>query len=290
MSSNPVQGGLQVYIPTDKLLAQAHRAEQSLRQHTQDILETMGKSLLELILEAYEEKSLGKIGSDGVQWEPIQLGTLLARLRRTGFIGKPKPGKETEAVQKAQADPAKAGVHKDAKNTKTAIRLNKTNKELDRVLVNLRLSGILVTLKHSKGNAAKKMVFSAGHIFGIAKDKKTGRVSDTLKRRITPQEGGYQIGVDKGMQRQSLQPGKGKGDAGPNLLYAESSVTVGATMHYSPEFDKHRQIIPDKLPDAWLTEIEKTVAEYGAELIQHAFEGKTNAPPAPPTPKPAAAN
>jgi hypothetical protein len=259
-TSPKTQGGLSIHIPTDKLLAKAHEAQQTLEEHSRDVLELMGFSLLQMVLEAYEEKSLGKVGSDGIEWSPIQVRSLLARLRRVGQIGKLK-----DSDHKALAKEGKSATHLGA-----SFRLNKSHAELDKTLVQLKRAGVIESRMKGKSVAKKGLIHGVGHVFGVVKHKKEGTTKETLRQTISPIAGGYQIGIDKGLQRQGLMPGKG-GDQGPNLTTTEDTVTVGATMHYSKDFDKRRKIIPDVVPKKWIEDIEKQVAEYGAELFHKVF-------------------
>jgi hypothetical protein len=83
-TSPKTQGGLSIHIPTDKLLAKAHEAQQTLEEHSRDVLELMGFSLLQMVLEAYEEKSLGKVGSDSTRWPYQQSQGVRKEARRQG--------------------------------------------------------------------------------------------------------------------------------------------------------------------------------------------------------------
>jgi hypothetical protein len=161
-------------------------------------------------------------------------------------------------------------VKRKAKNTGSTFRVNKGHALNDKLFHSLEKMGVLVTLKYPKSTKPSKVTYKTGTVFGILKHKATNRTKETLQQKISPSAGGYQIGIDKGLQRQGLMPGKG-GDQGPNLTTTEDTVTVGATMHYSKDFDKRRKIIPDVVPKKWIEDIEKQVAEYGAELFHKVF-------------------
>ena len=77
-----------------------------------------------------------------------------------------------------------------------------------------------------------------------------------------------QIGVDRGLLRNSQQPGFAS-SGGRDVFDAKSdSVTVGYGMEYAKYFDEKRTLIPDPAPKEWIDECESIVSEWLEEEIQ----------------------
>lgn len=94
---------------------------------------------------------------------------------------------------------------------------------------------------------------------------------EASRKRISPSAGNYQIGVDTGAQFNTLKSKKG-GDAGPSVVIGEESVTVQAAMSYSKYFAKLRPIVPDKVPEKWVKELEGKVEMLGEEALDSEFK------------------
>jgi hypothetical protein len=232
--------GIHINFDVDPLIERTKRAELALHQHQSDLLDILGQMLLAQVQQAYVTKSRGGTGEDGIQWDGIQLGSLLARMRRVGHIS---------AVKKTQ--------------TGAEFQVKKSNK------ANSAVFGAIVKIGAGKvvASGKGKGKFGTGTTIGLKKGRKTGTVAETLKKIVSPTAGGYEIGRDTGKQINTLQPGK-SGDAGPSILVESNTVTVGAAMSYSPHFDRQRPIIPEHLPQKWLDELQEQATEYAAEIVE----------------------
>jgi hypothetical protein len=251
--------GLTISFPTRDLINLTKEAQLALHNETAKVLETLGEGLLAKVQQAYVDKGRGDTGSDGIKWEPLQLGSLLARQRRSGRL----------------VDPGeKDAKHVTPTKTKGVGRLHKVNKvhKADADLYQQAIdAGALKVISGGKTkNKSGEDVFKKGTIFGVMRGK-DGSTKEALKKRISPGSGGYQIGVDTGLQIGTLQPGK-SGTAGPSLEYTPGAVTVAAAMTYSPHFDKLRPIMSEHIPPAWLDELEELVIDHGAKVLETVFK------------------
>ncbi len=245
--------GLSIKFPTEELLNLTKEAQVELYARTNDVLDVIGIELLTLVQEAYIERGRGGVGSDGIKWLPIQLGTLLARQRGSGRLVDPD---------------AKDAKHTTAAKTKGLGRLHKVKKThaLDTKAYQEAIdAGAIRVVKGGKRkNKDGEDVFRTGTIFGLVRDKKGG-TREALKKRVSA---GYEIGRNTGNQLMTLQPARFTGGDSSNMEFTATSVTVGAAMNYSKYFDEHRTIIPDPLPAAWLEQLEQKAAEKGGEIFE----------------------
>lgn len=242
--------GLSIFIPTANLLRKSHEAEQSLIDHTHEMLELMGVSLLSMTQLAYLEKSKGGVGSDGITWDSIQFGSWLARQRRAGRIIPLKQKKGTKR-----------------KDTSHHFMLKKGSPQEDDIYDQMINGGALKQL--AAGKKSKKSKYTSKTVFGVT--RKDGSAKDSLRRTISPAAGGYQIGIDTGLQLNSLMPGR-TGDTGANLLYSASEVVIRAAMHYGKHFDKRRAIFPAHLPKDWLDQLQALIVDYGGTIVEEIFK------------------
>lgn len=268
MASKSTFPGVSIRMPVDKIKRTLKEATDKIASELPDIAEAVGLALLSDVQQDYRTKGRGDAGADGEKWPPIQIGTLLRRLRRTKQIGKLKP---TD-----QKDTNAALASNRGKNVGSVFRLNKGHTAHDDLFTTLKKAGHVVILKAgraSKSDLKKRIAFGAGTVFGINRTKKgkTESVKNTLRQTITPQSGGYEIGVDRGLQINTLQPAKVNGDVGPNLVVSGNAVTVAAAMTYSAAFDHDRPIIPDPLPEKWLEGYGNIAAEAGANIVHVTF-------------------
>jgi hypothetical protein len=263
MTPKQMHSGLRIDLPIDKIRDKLQDAEAAIQDANDELLEAIGIAALSDIQQDYRIKARGGNGADGEPWAPIQVGTLLRRMRRVKAIGKLKPNdvKKTNEALKSSL----------AKKVGSVFRLNKANKFHDKTLHTLFKMGAIVHLnvKQGKGKAAH----AVGSTFGINKGKKTNTVKETLRKTITPQAGGYEIGIDRGLQINTLQPGA-VGNDGPNMTIQGKAVVIGAAMVYSEGFDKDRPIIPDPLPKAWMENYQEIAAIKGAAVVHVVFEKK----------------
>ena len=85
--------------------------------------------------------------------------------------------------------------------------------------------------------------------------RKKGRGSSTA----------HQINVDRGLLRNSSQPGFSHAEGGnifdQSNTEDEASVTVGFGMEYAGYVDEVRELIPDPWPDVWLAELNEITEE-----------------------------
>lgn len=95
-------------------------------------------------------------------------------------------------------------------------------------------------------------------------------------------DGGYEIGVDTGLQINSASPGfsdpsqtenawrKTSNDGlGTNLFIVNAdTVTIAYDRSYSAAFDAQRQLIPDNIPDPWRIEAVAAGGTWADQIIQ----------------------
>jgi hypothetical protein len=215
------------------------------------------------------EKSAGGTGSDGIKWAPLQVATVLARLRRAGHIKAHRVG----------GGSSQGGGQGGKKIKPVKIPGGVPLRKKQRVIhqVTAKAAGA----KGDKGKETRRqniLLFRALKAAGASfHDAKTGRevsatrgikkghfltVKDAKNLKATVNVSGYMIGVDKGLQRASGSPGKkGKVEGGVFVVDVENmAITVGYGMSYSKYFDEKRKLIPDVIPEDWLREMEKLVA------------------------------
>jgi hypothetical protein len=77
-----------------------------------------------------------------------------------------------------------------------------------------------------------------------------------------------QIGVDKGLLRNSQQPGFAASGGRDVFETRQDSVTVGYGMEYAKYFDEKRTLIPDPAPKEWIDECEAIVSDWLEEELQ----------------------
>lgn len=90
-------------------------------------------------------------------------------------------------------------------------------------------------------------------------------------------DGGYEIGVDTGLQINSASPGftdptwnRTPSDSlGHNVFVVDAgNVTIGYDRTYSAAFDRDRKLIPETLPAPWEVEAEEAFTTWADLIIQ----------------------
>lgn len=76
-----------------------------------------------------------------------------------------------------------------------------------------------------------------------------------------------QIGVDKGLLRNSQNPGFATVGGRDVFDARQDQVTVGYGMEYAKYFDDARPLIPEEAPKEWTEEVEAIVSEWFADEI-----------------------
>lgn len=236
--------GLRIYFPVRELTSAIDAVDKALLDSRRDLLEVLGVQLLSFSQEAYDEKATGAVGDDGIRWAPIQVATVLARLRRAGHL-KAKPVGKTKVPNGVTVRPRQRNV-------------------------------LSVTARGAKA-ASNKDLFDALHAAGVFfHDHKTGKklakgkrnkskallaLSSTAARRNTVDVSGYDIGIDTGLQQAAGTPVY-KGN--PNQIFdiQDAVVTVGYGMSYSIFFDAKRQLFPDTIPPHWMQELEELATNH----------------------------
>jgi hypothetical protein len=111
------------------------------------------------------------------------------------------------------------------------------------------------------------------------------QIRNRIKAIINEELRNYKIGIDTGMQRAAQARGledtvwnrPEEDGLGLNLFeVTDTSVTLGYEREYSSDFDERRPLIPEPLPKAWLSELDRTAGKWGGRVIQdaiNAFEG-----------------
>ena len=258
--------GIEVVFPFEELNAAADKAALDMLRSRREVLDVLGIQLLSFAQEAYVAKARGGTGSDGIQWDWIQAGTLLARMRRAGHLVRPGVKNKKNTV-----GPKAAGLTQFMQIKQPGGKKNEAARKANNsVFRRLASSGVIKATTSGKGDAR----FKTGSVIGIVKDKKTGSTKETLRKRISPSGGGYEIGVDTGMQRSSAQPGyTGRDGKGGNVKKIDGdTLTVGFGRNYSEYFDEKRALFPVKLPQEWLDDLEEMAAQHGADIIERSFK------------------
>lgn len=107
-------------------------------------------------------------------------------------------------------------------------------------------------------------------------DRKNRRGKRNATRKTTksgkprPIGGTVSIGIDTGLQLSSASPGFNAAGGGNIFRLTNTSITVGYGRSYSGYFDEVRPLLPDKLPDPWLKELEDIVGRWASELLKKA--------------------
>ena len=98
--------------------------------------------------------------------------------------------------------------------------------------------------------------------------KRKGLMEKIQKARAIPKS---QIGVDRGLLRNSVTPGYASPDGnGGNILIVEGSrVTVGYGRSYADYFDAVRKLMPDDSnpPEAWQQGIDRIVTDWVNDIL-----------------------
>ncbi len=244
-----------IVFPTGQLIGAVDAVAEAIEKERRDTCEVLGVQLLQFIQLAYEEKSHGKTGEDGIAWEPITVDTVLGRLRKAGHLST-TPVKHV----KKPAVPV-------APNQRVIYKVARTEKHNKKLFGELEAAG--VEFYDKKG---KKISGAKGHKAGTTLKINKATRENTV--RVSP--GAYQVGVDTGLQRASASPGfVGPDGKGGNVFRTdEVSFTVGFGRNYSVYFDRHRKLIPDTLPDAWLKQLEELAADRQAKVIDATLKEK----------------
>lgn len=104
--------------------------------------------------------------------------------------------------------------------------------------------------------------------FGGKRSKRRARAR-TRSGKARPGSRQSQIGVDTGLQLNSMAPGfrGGDGKGGNFLKVLGSQVTVGVNRTYSVHFDRRRPIFPETLPISWRSALEKTIEKWADKIL-----------------------
>lgn len=96
----------------------------------------------------------------------------------------------------------------------------------------------------------------------------------TRSGKARPGVGKSQIGVDSGLQLNSMAPGfrGGDGRGGNFFRILGSQVTVGANRSYSVHFDRRRPIFPETLPASWGPPLEKIIDKWANRILIDAMK------------------
>jgi hypothetical protein len=103
--------------------------------------------------------------------------------------------------------------------------------------------------------------------------KERTKILKQIQGALTPPKS--QIGVDTGIMRNCVVPGyKAPDGKGGNILEVNgSTVTVGYAREYAPWFDEGterqpaRPLMPDRMPEQWMTAIEKVVTDWASDIV-----------------------
>ncbi|MDB5388360.1 MAG: hypothetical protein JWM11_4006, partial [Planctomycetaceae bacterium] len=172
-----------VVFPKAELTSALDAVVAALNKERKQALEILGVQLLALERQSYEEKSHGRMGSDGIAWAPLKVSTILARLRKAGHL--------KAAAAKQVAKPAVA----KRKGQRTVYTVAKTVKRNAALFRKLDAAGVV--FQNQKGSK----------ITGAGDRHRAGTTvvvsSHAAKQEVTISPGAYQIGVDTGLQRNS---------------------------------------------------------------------------------------
>lgn len=112
---------MRVVFPDAELAAGVDAAILALHQRRREMLENVGRELLELARQAYLDKSRGGTGSDGIKWAPLKVNTVRARLHRKRLKSK-KVIKGSQPRRRAGTNLSKG----NAKSSKGSVRPGKS--------------------------------------------------------------------------------------------------------------------------------------------------------------------
>lgn len=94
-----------------------------------------------------------------------------------------------------------------------------------------------------------------------------------LEKLVDAAVANHEIGVDTGLQRASAKPGFRPPAGGGNVLEVNGNeVTVGYGRNYSTYFDERRKLLPETLPAAWATELDRRAEEWAGGVIRRYFD------------------
>lgn len=106
----------------------------------------------------------------------------------------------------------------------------------------------------------------------IEKRNRRGKVNakrkTTKSGKVRPTGGSVDIGRDTGLQLSSARPGFSVGGGGNIFRLTNTSVTVGYGMSYSKYFDEDRALLPDKVPDPWVAQLEAIVGRWAEAIMK----------------------
>lgn len=248
---------MQVVFPTNTLIGAADAAALALFQERKKLLEIVGTQLLQFAQLDYVIKARGGTGSDGIAWAPLQVATILARLRSKAGHIKAVPIKDAKLH---------SAIPVGLKQTQVLV-VAKTVKANQKLFNQLAAAGIKFhNPKTGKAIIGDRARYRAGTVLSGTNKAR----SKTVKQST----GSYEIGVNTGLQRSSARPGfAGSDGKGGNVKSVEAdSVTVGFGRSYSRAFDKHRKLFPEILPVKWVEELQAIVTEAGGKVITEAFK------------------
>ena len=207
--------------------------QSSLRQNRRDLLNRIGERLLELASDDFARKMRGEAGDDGTTWKPVTSGAIYKRAQR-------RPS--------GQANLA-------ARRSLTA--------EERQIMSRVRR---LLPRGESKSQNRKAIVareLADDPAYQQLRSERT-RLKQEMKALANAQDTGL-IGYDQGDLLACFIPGYVAPDGGGNVLEIDdNSVEVGVDRIYAEAFDEIRPIMPNSVPQNWITELERTV-ERGIE-------------------------
>lgn len=90
----------------------------------------------------------------------------------------------------------------------------------------------------------------------------------TKSGKSRPLGGSVDIGRDTGLQLSSARPGFSTASGGNIFRLTSTSVTVGYGMNYSKYFDADRPLLPVKIPDAWVKQLEGIVGRWAESILK----------------------
>jgi len=221
----------------------------------QDLLEVIGVQILSFAQEAYDVKATGAMGDDGIQWDPLQVSTILDRLHRAGHVHSPK-----------------------IKDSKPHASIPVRSKQRVVLQVKRKVKGNEVLFDALAAAGVDFHDHKTGKKLAAGKRNKTKAVlvpqsEDSLKNKVNVS--GYDIGVDTGLQRAAASPAY----RGDHQVFKkdEVGVTVGFNMSYSKYFDHYedgtpkRKLMPDILPTEWFEEIERLTVKHMEVTLENSF-------------------
>ena len=216
----------------------------------QELLEVIGVQILSFAQEAYDQKATGATGDDGIQWAPLKVATVLARLRRAGHLSSKPVG--TAKVH------ASVPVGRKQKNVLQVKRKVKGNEGLFDALADAGIDF------HDARTGAKLGAGNRNKTKAVLAKRKKKALSNTVN------VSGYDIGVDTGLQRAAGSPGY----RGEHQIFTkdEVGVTVGYNMKYSKFFDRRRKLMPDQLPPDWFKEIESIAEKHIETTLENSLK------------------